>query len=133
MSYELLVVDKADYLEVDVALWIPHLKALPPSRRFHEFPPSVVLRIAAAKPFSSATKPTGVPTPRGKTVSVDLTPTHAEIASRTSTLREAVTRELNRLTKWASSSSGAGCCGSRIWRAWRRWFATRVASRDARR
>jgi hypothetical protein len=41
----------------------------------------------------------GVPTPRGKTASVDPTPTHAEIASRTRTHREAVTRELNRLTK----------------------------------
>ena len=41
----------------------------------------------------------GAPTPRGKTASVDPTPTHAEIASRTSTHREAVTRELNRLTK----------------------------------
>jgi CRP/FNR family cyclic AMP-dependent transcriptional regulator len=41
----------------------------------------------------------GVPKPRGKTASIDPTPTHAEIASRTSTHREAVTRELNRLTK----------------------------------
>jgi CRP/FNR family cyclic AMP-dependent transcriptional regulator len=41
----------------------------------------------------------GMPTPRGKTASIDPTPTHAEIASRTSTHREAVTRELNRLTK----------------------------------
>jgi CRP/FNR family transcriptional regulator, cyclic AMP receptor protein len=41
----------------------------------------------------------GVPTPRSKTASIDPTPTHAEIASRTSTHREAVTRELNRLTK----------------------------------
>jgi CRP/FNR family transcriptional regulator, cyclic AMP receptor protein len=40
-----------------------------------------------------------VPTPRAKTASIDPTPTHAEIASRTSTHREAVTRELNRLTK----------------------------------
>ena len=40
-----------------------------------------------------------VPTPQGKTASIDPAPTHAEIASRTSTHREAVTRELNRLTK----------------------------------
>jgi len=36
---------------------------------------------------------------RGNTASIDPAPTHAEIASRTSTHREAVTRELNRLTK----------------------------------
>lgn len=35
----------------------------------------------------------------GKTVSISPAPTHAEIASRTSTHREAVTRELNRLAK----------------------------------
>ncbi len=39
------------------------------------------------------------PTAQGKTASIDPAPTHAEIASRTSTHREAVTRELNRLTK----------------------------------
>ena len=41
----------------------------------------------------------GAPTSQGKTASIDPAPTHAEIASRTSTHREAVTRELNRLTK----------------------------------
>jgi CRP-like cAMP-binding protein len=41
----------------------------------------------------------GAPTPRGKTARIDPAPTHAEIASCTSTHREAVTRELNRLTK----------------------------------
>ena len=86
---------------------VPHLKALPSSRCFHEIPPSVVLRIAAAKPFSSATKPTGVPTPRGKTASVDLTPTHAEIASGTSTRRKSVTRELNRLGHPQAAEPGA--------------------------
>lgn len=35
----------------------------------------------------------------GRTVSISPAPTHAEIASRTSTHREAVTRELNRLAK----------------------------------
>lgn len=35
----------------------------------------------------------------GKTVNITPAPTHAEIASRTSTHREAVTRELNRLAK----------------------------------
>src|SRR5262245_7719493 len=35
--------------------------------------------------------------------------------------------------KWASSSNGAGCYGSRIWRVWRRWFETRAASSDAQR
>jgi CRP-like cAMP-binding protein len=38
-------------------------------------------------------------TPKGKTVRIVPAPTHAEIASRTSTHREAVTRELNRLAK----------------------------------
>ena len=37
--------------------------------------------------------------PDGKTASIVPAPTHAEIASRTSTHREAVTRELNRLAK----------------------------------
>jgi CRP-like cAMP-binding protein len=41
----------------------------------------------------------GAPTSQSKTASIDPAPTHAEIASRTSTHREAVTRELNRLTK----------------------------------
>jgi CRP-like cAMP-binding protein len=36
---------------------------------------------------------------QGNTASIAPAPTHAEIASRTSTHREAVTRELNRLTK----------------------------------
>lgn len=36
---------------------------------------------------------------QGKTVNIVPAPTHAEIASRTSTHREAVTRELNRLSK----------------------------------
>ena len=36
----------------------------------------------------------------GKTASIVPAPTHAEIASRTSTHREAVTRELNRLSKF---------------------------------
>jgi CRP-like cAMP-binding protein len=35
----------------------------------------------------------------GKTANIVPAPTHAEIASRTSTHREAVTRELNRLSK----------------------------------
>jgi CRP/FNR family transcriptional regulator, cyclic AMP receptor protein len=37
---------------------------------------------------------------QGKTVNIVPAPTHAEIASRTSTHREAVTRELNRLSKF---------------------------------
>jgi CRP-like cAMP-binding protein len=37
--------------------------------------------------------------PEGKTVRIVPSPTHAEIASRTSTHREAVTRELNRLAR----------------------------------
>jgi len=37
--------------------------------------------------------------PEGKTVRIVPAPTHAEIASRTSTHREAVTRELNRLAR----------------------------------
>jgi len=41
----------------------------------------------------------GAPAHQGKTTSINPAPTHAEIASRTSTHREAVTRELNRLTK----------------------------------
>jgi CRP/FNR family transcriptional regulator, cyclic AMP receptor protein len=36
---------------------------------------------------------------KGKAVNIDPAPTHSEIASRTSTHREAVTRELNRLSK----------------------------------
>jgi CRP-like cAMP-binding protein len=36
---------------------------------------------------------------QGRTVRIDAAPTHAEIASRTSTHREAVTRELNRLSR----------------------------------
>jgi CRP-like cAMP-binding protein len=38
-------------------------------------------------------------TPEGRTARIAPAPTHAEIASRTSTHREAVTRELNRLAK----------------------------------
>jgi CRP-like cAMP-binding protein len=41
----------------------------------------------------------GMSTRRGPAASIAPAPTHAEIASRTSTHREAVTRELNRLTK----------------------------------
>jgi CRP/FNR family cyclic AMP-dependent transcriptional regulator len=37
---------------------------------------------------------------QGKTANIVPAPTHAEIASRTSTHREAVTRELNRLSKF---------------------------------
>jgi DNA-binding IclR family transcriptional regulator len=37
--------------------------------------------------------------PEGKIARIAPAPTHAEIASRTSTHREAVTRELNRLAK----------------------------------
>jgi CRP/FNR family transcriptional regulator, cyclic AMP receptor protein len=36
---------------------------------------------------------------QGRTARIDTAPTHAEIASRTSTHREAVTRELNRLSR----------------------------------
>lgn len=36
---------------------------------------------------------------QGRTARIDAAPTHAEIASRTSTHREAVTRELNRLSR----------------------------------
>ena len=33
--------------------------------------------------------------------------------------------------KWAFSSNGAGCCGSRIWRGWRPSFETQAANSNA--
>jgi CRP-like cAMP-binding protein len=67
----------------DLTTRIYEFSALAVSNRIQ----SEVLRLAGLAPR------------QGKTAYIDTAPTHAEIASRTSTHREAVTRELNRLSR----------------------------------
>lgn len=67
----------------DLTTRVYELSALAVSNRIR----SEVLRLARLAPR------------QGRTVQIDAAPTHAEIAGRTSTHREAVTRELNRLSR----------------------------------
>jgi len=60
----------------------------------------------------------------GNVVNISPAPTHAEIASRTSTHREAVTRELNRLAKLAFLSNEIASFGLPISTGWRHSFTT---------
>lgn len=90
--HELLLAEPA-VVQALLRYFVTRIRAL--TTRIYEFSALAVSNRIQAEVLRLA----GPPAARGNSLQIDPAPTHAEIASRTSTHREAVTRELNRLAR----------------------------------